>query len=332
MIINNTMTINSTINSLLEALIVIGPLLGSIAYVTIAERKVMGSIQRRIGPNKVGYYGLLQAFADALKLLVKELVLPSNTDKILFVLAPMISLVCGLLVWTLIPYGKGLVIADFSLGIVTILAISSVAAYGIILAGWASNNKYSFIGSLRATAQLISYEVVFGLIILLVIFFVGSFNLTAIIESQKAIWYIVPLFPIALMFLIAILAESNRAPFDLPESESELTAGFMTEYSAFPFVFFFLAEYGAIVFLSTLSSILFLGGYLIPGIESNGLLTGLSLGFKTSILLFILIWIRASFPRLRYDQLMAAIWCNMLPVVIAFSILIPCIIKAFEIY
>jgi len=278
------------------------------------------------------YYGLLQAFADALKLLVKELVLPSNTDKILFVLAPMISLVCGLLVWTLIPYGKGLVIADFSLGIVTILAISSVAAYGIILAGWASNNKYSFIGSLRATAQLISYEVVFGLIILLVIFFVGSFNLTAIIESQKAIWYIIPLFPIALMFLIAVLAESNRAPFDLPESESELTAGFMTEYSAFPFVFFFLAEYGAIVFLSTLSSILFLGGYLVPGFESNGLVTGLSLGLKTSMLLFILIWIRASFPRLRYDQLMSAIWCNMLPIVIAFSILIPCIIKAFEIY
>jgi NADH-ubiquinone oxidoreductase chain 1 len=292
----------------------------------------MGSMQRRIGPNKVGYYGLLQAFADALKLLVKELVLPSNTDKILFVLAPMISLVCGLLVWTLIPYGKGLVIADFSLGIVTILAISSVAAYGIILAGWASNNKYSFIGSLRATAQLVSYEVVFGLIILLVIFFVGSFNLTAIIESQKAIWYIVPLFPIALMFLIAILAESNRAPFDLPESESELTAGFMTEYSAFPFVFFFLAEYGAIVFLSTLSSILFLGGYLIPGVESNGLMTGLSIGFKTSFILFLFIWIRASFPRLRYDQLMGAIWSKMLPIVIAFSILIPCIIKAFEIY
>src|SRR5690606_14164657 len=200
---------------------------------------------------------------------------------------------------------------------------------------WASNNKFSFIGSLRSTAQMVSYEVILGLTILLVIFLSGSFNLTNIIEDQISVWYIIPLLPVALIFIIGAIAETNRAPFDLPEAESELVAGFMTEYSAFPFVFYFLAEYGSIVFMSTFTSILFLGGYIFPFVfENNSFLSveGFALGFKTCWIIFIFVWVRASFPRLRYDQLMTLTWCHILPIVIAFSILIPCIIRAFDIY
>nr|YP_010996272.1 NADH dehydrogenase subunit 1 [Rhizopus microsporus]WPA89445.1 NADH dehydrogenase subunit 1 [Rhizopus microsporus] len=320
--------------SLIEVLIVIVPLLLSVAFVTIAERKVMGSMQRRLGPNKVGYYGLLQPFADALKLFVKESVIPAHSNKVLFLFAPMISFITSMLAWGVIPFGAGLTLSDLSLGIFYLLAVGSLGIYGVVLAGWSANSKYAFLGGLRSTAQMISYEVVMGLEILTVIILTGSLNVTNIIQNQISIWYIIPLLPMGLMFLITIVAETNRAPFDLPEAESELVAGFFTEHSSIPFVMFFLAEYASMILMSTLYSILFLGGYLLPYFgEVNILLnifSGLSLGIKTCLILFIYIWLRASFPRLRYDQLMSFCWTGMLPIVLGFIILIPCIGVAFE--
>jgi NADH-ubiquinone oxidoreductase chain 1 len=281
--------------SLIEVLIVIVPLLLSVAFMTIAERKAMGSMQRRLGPNRVGYYGLLQPFADALKLFVKESVLPAHSNKALFLLAPIITLIVSLLSWGVMPFGSGLTLADLSLGMLYLLAVSSLGVYGTLFAGWSANSKWAFLGGLRSTAQMVSYEVIMGLILLSVILLVGSFNFTEIVNSQLSVWYIVPLLPISLMFLIAIVAETNRAPFDLPEAESELVAGFFTEHSSVPFVMFFLGEYASIILMSTLYSILFLGGYLLPyfGEANIGLFTlsGLSLGLKTSLLLFMFIWI-----------------------------------------
>jgi NADH-ubiquinone oxidoreductase chain 1 len=281
--------------SLIEVLIVIVPLLLSVAFMTIAERKAMGSMQRRLGPNRVGYYGLLQPFADALKLFVKESVLPAHSNKALFLLAPIITLIVSLLSWGVMPFGSGLTLADLSLGMLYLLAVSSLGVYGTLFAGWSANSKWAFLGGLRSTAQMVSYEVIMGLILLSVVLLVGSFNFTEIVNSQLSVWYIVPLLPISLMFLIAIVAETNRAPFDLPEAESELVAGFFTEHSSVPFVMFFLGEYASIILMSTLYSILFLGGYLLPyfGEANIGLFTlsGLSLGLKTSLLLFMFIWI-----------------------------------------
>ena len=227
--------------SLIEVLIVIVPLLLSVAFLTLAERKAMGSMQRRLGPNTVGYYGLLQPFADALKLFVKESDIPAHANKALFLLAPVLSLIVSLLSWGVIPFGSGLTLADISLGILYLLAVSSLGIYGVLFAGWSANSKYAFLGSLRSTAQMISYEVVIGLVILTVILCLGSLNLTNIIESQISTWYIIPLLPLSLMFLISIIAETNRAPFDLPEAESELVAGFFTEHSSVLFVMLFLA-------------------------------------------------------------------------------------------
>jgi NADH:ubiquinone oxidoreductase subunit H len=321
--------------SLIEVLIVIVPLLLSVAFLTLAERKAMGSMQRRLGPNTVGYYGLLQPFADALKLFVKESVIPAHANKALFLLAPVLSLIVSLLSWGVIPFGSGLTLADISLGILYLLAVSSLGIYGVVFAGWSANSKYAFLGSLRSTAQMISYEVVIGLVILTVILCLGSLNLTNIIESQVSTWYIIPLLPLSLMFLISIIAETNRAPFDLPEAESELVAGFFTEHSSVPFVMFFLAEYASIILMSSLFSILFLGGYLVPFVSFENptflSLEGLALGLKVCLLLFIYIWVRASFPRLRYDQLMSFCWTGMLPLALGFIILVPSIMMAFEI-
>jgi NADH-ubiquinone oxidoreductase chain 1 len=320
--------------SFIEVLIVIVPLLLSVAFVTIAERKAMGSMQRRLGPNRVGYYGLLQPFADALKLFVKESVIPAHSNKALFLFAPIISLITSLLAWGVIPFGSGLTLADLSLGIFYLLAVGSLGIYGVVLAGWSANSKYAFLGGLRSTAQMISYEVVMGLVILTVIILTGSLNLTNIVQNQISVWFIIQLLPMGLMFLITIVAETNRAPFDLPEAESELVAGFFTEHSSVPFVMFFLAEYASIILMSTLYSILFLGGYLLPYFGEVNILfnifSGLSLGIKTSLIVFIYIWLRASFPRLRYDQLMSFCWTGMLPIVLGFIILVPCIGVAFE--
>lgn len=348
-----------TLISVLEVLLVSVPVLLTVAYVTVAERKTMASMQRRLGPNIVGYYGLLQAFADALKLLLKEYVSPTQANLVLFFLGPIITLIFALLGYLVVPYGPGLALSDLNLGILYMLAVSSLATYGILLAGWSANSKYAFLGSLRSTAQLISYELILSTAILLVIMLTGSLNLTVNIEAQRAIWFIVPLFPIFIIFFIGSVAETNRAPFDLAEAESELVSGFMTEHAAVIFVFFFLAEYASIVLICILTSILFLGGYLYdyfpPLLEwtqyvdfdfylehvyyqdkftdplTEGLMYGLALGIKSCIMIFIFIWVRASFPRIRFDQLMSFCWTVLLPLVIAFVILVPCILYSFEI-
>lgn len=318
----------------LEVLIVLVPILLAVAFMTIIERKVMGSMQRRVGPNKVGYYGVLQPFADALKLIVKETVIPAHATKSLFFLAPIITLIFSLLGWAVIPFGAGLTISDFSLGILYTLAISSIGIYGVLFAGWSANSKYAFLGSLRSTAQMISYELVLSSAILTVIILTGSFNITAIIERQEAIWFIIPLLPVFIIFFISALAETNRTPFDLPEAESELVAGFFTEHSGMIFVFFFLGEYCSIVLMSSLTAILFLGGYNIPELFVNDTFINIQsivLGIKTCIFCFLFVWTRATFPRLRYDQLMVFCWTGMLPIIIAFVILVPSILVAFDI-
>ncbi len=441
----------SSLISVLEVILVTVPGLLAVAYVTVAERKTMASMQRRLGPNLIGYYGLLQAFADALKLLLKEYISPTQSNFLLFFLGPVITLVFSLLSFGVIPYASGLTILDLDLGILYLLAVSSLATYGILLAGWSANSKYAFLGSLRSTAQLISYELILSSAVLIVILLTGSLNLTFNVESQKAVWLLFPLFPIFIIFFIACIAETNRAPFDLAEAESELVSGFMTEHAAVIFVFFFLAEYTSIVIICGLTSILFLGGYLIditpfiylyssisnifeisillsvylalnifsilelisdwfitslyfvfnikyifiyivynewygpniydteiykffssikfdlftrinsnytkndvlltiysifvnfpeagniniPNITSNNFMSGLFssiiLGIKTSLMVFVFIWARASLPRIRFDQLMSFCWTILLPVIVAFIIIVPCILYGFDI-
>jgi len=360
------MLYSPTLISFIEVLLVLVPTLLAVAYVTVAERKTMASMQRRLGPNIVGYYGLLQAFADALKLLLKEYVAPTQANIILFFLGPIVTLIFSLLGYAVIPYGPGLAISNFNLGILYMLAVSSLATYGILLAGWSANSKYAFLGSLRSTAQLISYELILSSAILIVIMLTGSLNITVNVESQRAIWFLLPLLPLFIIFFIGSIAETNRAPFDLAEAESELVSGFMTEHAAVIFVFFFLAEYASIVLMCILISILFIGGYLLidcssifnfmdsiffnlfsvdwilywrSSIESllnnsilEGLLYGLNLGLKSSIMIFIFIWARASFPRIRFDQLMAFCWTVLLPIIFALIILVPCILYSYNIF
>ena len=293
----------------------------------------MGSMQRRVGPNIVGYYGLLQPFADALKLVVKEQVIPSQANKGLFILAPLLAIIFSLLGWGVIPFGEGLTLSDFSLGILYSLALSSIGVYGILFAGWSANSKYAFLGSLRSTAQMISYELIYSAAVLSVILLCGTFNITQIIEAQQSIWYVVPLLPIFLLFFISALAETNRTPFDLPEAESELVAGFMTEHSGMIFVFFFLAEYSSIVLMSTFTAILFLGGYNLPLLFTNSTfinLQSISLALKAVFFMFVFVWVRATLPRMRYDQLMIFCWTAMLPFAIALLVLVPSLLVAFD--
>ena len=345
--------------AILEVILVVVPALLTVAFVTIAERKTMASMQRRLGPNIVGYYGLLQAFADALKLLLKEYVGPTQANLILFFLGPIITLIFSLLGYAVIPYGPGLTIADLNLGILYMLAVSSLSTYGILLAGWSANSKYAFLGSLRSTAQLISYELILSSAILIVVLLTGNLNLTINIEAQKVVLFVLPLLPIFIIFFIGCIAETNRAPFDLAEAESELVSGFMTEHSAVIFVFFFLAEYASIVLICIFTSILFLGGYLkmfsldflingffffdiinidflkniytetdISFINTllDGLISSLMLGIKSCLMIFVFIWARASLPRIRFDQLMSYCWTVLLPIIIAFIILVPCVV------
>jgi NADH-ubiquinone oxidoreductase chain 1 len=354
------MIYSSTVISIIEILLVTIPVLLTVAFVTVAERKTMASMQRRLGPNIVGYYGLLQAFADALKLILKEYISPTQANIILFFIGPIITLVFSLLGYVVVPYGPGLALWDFNLGILYMLAVSSLATYGILLAGWSANSKYAFLGSLRSTAQLISYELILSSAILLVILLTGSLNLTVNIETQRAIWLMFPLLPVFIIFFIGSVAETNRAPFDLAEAESELVSGFMTEHAAVIFVFFFLAEYASIVLICILNAMLFIGGYLfnyayiyilfdniLYNLNNNyvlnlvinlfnyplaeGLKYGLTIGIKSCIMIFTFIWVRASFPRIRFDQLMSFSWTVLLPIVIAFIVLVPCIIYTYEI-
>jgi NADH-ubiquinone oxidoreductase chain 1 len=322
-----------TLYNLLEVIIVIVPILLSVAFMTIIERKQLAAMQRRVGPNTVGYYGILQPFSDALKLILKETVIPAQSNKILFYLAPVFTLIFSLLGWGVIPFGQGLAISDFSLGILYTLALSSLGIYGILFAGWSANSKYAFLGSLRSTASMISYELILSTAVIIIIILTGSFNITNIIENQQSIWYIVPLMPVFIFFFISILAETSRTPFDLQEAESELVAGFFTEHSSIIFVFFFLSEYSSIVLMSSLTAILFFGGYnFIELFENNTIfnLQSIILGLKTCLFCFLFVWFRATLPRLRYDQLMLFCWTGMLPMAIAFTILIPSILIAFD--
>ncbi len=335
MISNNIIiTIISIIINIIDVLLVLLPILLSVAFMTIIERKQLAAHQRRVGPNTTGYYGILQPFSDALKLVVKETVVPSQSNKILFYLSPIFTLIFSLLGWGIIPFGQGLAISDFSLGILYTLALSSLGVYGILFAGWSANSKYAFLGSLRSTAAMISYELILSSSILIIIILTGSFNFTTIIENQQSIWFIFPLFPVFIIYFISILAETSRTPFDLQEAESELVAGFFTEHSSVPFVFFFLAEYSSIVLFSAISSILFLGGYHMPELFINDSFINFQsiiLGIKTCIFCFIFVWFRATLPRLRWDQLMNLCWLNLLPIAVAFIILVPSILIAFDI-
>ena len=298
-----------------KIMLIIVPLLVFIAYLTYFERKVIGAMQLRKGPNVVGPFGLLQPVADGIKLLTKETIFPDNSSKFLFILSPILTFALALLAWAVIPVDYKVVLSDINVGLMYIFAISSLGIYGIIVAGWSSNSRYAFLGSLRSAAQMISYEVSIGLIIISVLLSSGSLNLTDIVMSQQNLWYVIPHFPMFVIFFISTLAETNRAPFDLPEAESELVAGYNVEYSSMSFGLFFLGEYGNMILMSSMSTILFLGGWL-PPFESQYL--DLIPGYmwfliKVFALLFVFLWVRATLPRYRYDQLMTLGWKLFLP-------------------
>jgi NADH-quinone oxidoreductase subunit H len=322
------------IYTILKILILILPLLISIAYFTLAERKILSSIQRRKGPNVVGVFGLLQPLADGLKLFVKETILPSNADIILFIIAPILTFFLSMLSWVIIPLGFGMFYTELNIGILYILAISSLGVYGIIIAGWSSNSKYSFLGALRSAAQMVSYELTIGFCILSVIVCAQSLNLIAIVLAQKTIWYCVPLFPLFLVFFISCLAETNRHPFDLPEAEAELVSGYNVEYSAMGFALFFLGEYANMLLMSSLTSILFLGGWLAPfpfNISFLNIMPGsFWMSLKISFFVILFVVARAILPRYRYDQLMRLGWKVLLPFTISWFLYTSSILISFN--
>tara|TARA_B100000965_G_C19509298_1_gene721205 strand:+ start:86 stop:1102 length:1017 start_codon:yes stop_codon:yes gene_type:complete len=298
-----------------QILAVIAPVLISVAFLVYAERKVLALIQLRKGPNVVGPFGILQSFADAIKLISKENIIPSNSNKIVFLLAPIITMVLSLAGWAVIPFAPGWVVSNINVGIMYLFAVSSLAVYGVIMAGWSSNSKYPFLGALRSAAQMVSYEVSIGFVIITVLLCVGSLNLTDIVEAQKTVWFAIPLLPMFIVFFISALAETNRLPFDLPEDESSLVAGFFTEYSSASFVLFFLAEYASMILMSAMTVILFLGGWLPPfDIFPFNIIPGIVwFIIKIIFILFLFLWVRATFPRYRYDQLMRLGWKVFLP-------------------
>ncbi len=298
-----------------EILAVVVPLLVAVAYLTYAERKVLAAAQLRKGPNVVGPFGLLQPIADALKLLTKETVIPTGANRGVFLAAPILTFVLSLIAWAVIPFGPGMVIANINVGILYLFAISSLGVYGIIMAGWSSNSKYAFLGALRSAAQMVSYEVSIGFVMVSVLLCVGSLNLSAIVEAQKTIWFCLPLLPMFVVFFISGLAETNRSPFDLPEGESELVAGFFVEYSSMSFALFYLGEYANMILMSAMVSVLFLGGWLAPvGVAPFTWIPGpVWFAAKIAFVLFCFLWVRATMPRFRYDQLMRLGWKVFLP-------------------
>ncbi len=301
--------------TLVKALLFLVPLLIGVAYLTYAERKVLAAMQLRKGPNVVGPFGLFQPFADAIKMLMKETILPAGANRGLFLLAPMLTFALAMIAWAVIPVNPGWVNANINVGILYLFAISSLGVYGVIIAGWASNSKYAFLGALRSAAQMVSYEVSMGFVIVTVVLCVGSLNLTSVVEAQRNWWFCIPLFPMFVVFFISTLAETNRPPFDLPEGESEIVAGFFVEYSSMSFALFFLGEYANMILMSALTTILFLGGWLAPfGLAPFTWIPG-PVWFiaKICFCLFVFLWVRATFPRYRYDQLMRLGWKVFLP-------------------
>nr|QST19742.2 NADH dehydrogenase subunit 1 [Phaeocystis globosa]QST19761.2 NADH dehydrogenase subunit 1 [Phaeocystis globosa] len=305
------------LEKLLCFLILVVPILISVAYLTLAERKIMGSMQQRKGPNVIGFLGLLQPLADGLKLLIKETVIPTNANTFSFIFAPVLTLFLSLFGWSLIPLSYNSFYVDIDLSLLFIFAVSSLGVYGIILSGWSSNSRYAFFGSLRSASQMVSYEVSIGLILIIVLVCVGSLNFFSIVLFQEFLFFLVPLFPIFFMFLVSILAETNRAPFDLPEAESELVSGYNVEYASMGFALFFLAEYSSMILMSALTTIIFIGGW-ISIFSKPFILDSFALTFKLSIILFFFIWVRASFPRYRIDQLMRLCWKVFLPISLSF--------------
>jgi NADH-quinone oxidoreductase subunit H len=317
---------------ILQILAIVVPLLISVAYFTLVERKVMGSIQRRRGPNVIGYLGLLQPLADGLKLFAKETILPSNANIFIFLLAPILTFVLSLLGWAVIPFGDGIVLSDINVGLLYLFAVSSLSVYGILLSGWASNSKYAFLGSIRSAAQMISYEVSIGFIVVTVVLCAGSFNLSEITLAQQNVWYIFPLLPMFFLFVVSALAETNRHPFDLPEAEAELVSGYNVEYSAMGFALFFLGEYANMLLMGSLISTLFLGGWLPPfSIIPFTLLPGpVWLALKICFFVVLFSWIRAALPRYRYDQLMELGWKTFLPLSLGWMLLTASILISFN--
>ena len=314
----------------LKLIFIILPLLLAVAYFTLLERKLLSTIQRRKGPNVVGIFGLLQPLADGLKLFTKETVLPSNSDVVLFILAPILSFLLSIINWAVIPFGFGMSYCEINISILYLLAISSLSIYGVIIAGWSSNSKYSFLGALRSTAQMISYELTIGFSILTVVLCSGSLNLIDIVYAQKNVWFMIPLFPLFIIFCISILAETNRHPFDLPEAEAELVSGYNTEYSAMGFALFFLGEYANMLLMSVLTSLLFLGGWF--SIFNFSKITYFSFFLSLKIVFFVIFFIlaRAILPRYRYDQLMSLGWKIFLPFTISWLVLTASILISFN--
>ncbi len=315
--------------TLVKIMAIVAPLMIGVAYLTLAERKVIGYMQVRIGPNRVGYYGLLQPIADGLKLMFKEVIIPTGSNHFLFIIAPVLALMPALAAWAVVPFDDGMVLADVNAGVLYILAMTSLGVYGVIIAGWASNSKYAFIGALRSAAQIVSYEIPMGFALVTVLMVAQSMNLGDIVRGQQSDlgllgWYFIPLFPMFIVFLIAGLAETNRAPFDVAEGESEIVAGFHVEYSGMAFALFFLAEYANMILIAVLMSLMFLGGWLPPfNIAPFTWLPGIFwLLAKMSFVLFLFLWFRATFPRYRYDQLMRLGWKVFIPITLIWVVVI----------
>ena len=318
--------------TLLYIVLIIGGVMLSVAYLTYAERKVLGGMQKRQGPITVGPFGLLQPIADGLKLFSKETIIPSQANGPVFLLAPVILFALSLMAWAVIPFDRDWVLANINVGILYLFAVSSMGVYGIIMAGWASNSRYAFLGALRSASQMVSYEVSMGLIIVCVLLCAGSLNLQEIVLAPRPLWMQALLFPMLIVFLVSILAECNRAPFDLPEGESEITGGFMVEYSAMAFALFFLGEYANMILMSAMTTVLFLGGWLPPfGITALEFVPGIIwFALKTSLILFFFIWARATLPRFRYDQLMRLGWKIFLPFTLIWVVLTAGLLLAFD--
>ena len=318
----------------IKILLLVVPLLIGVAYLTYAERKVIGAMHLRRGPNVVGPYGLLQPIADGMKLFFKETIIPTGANKVVFLVAPMLTFSLALIAWAVIPVGNGLVIANINVGVLYLFAISSLGVYGILMAGWSSNSKYAFLGGLRSAAQMVSYEVSMGFIIITVLLVAGSLNLSDIVRAQQeTIWFVVPLFPMEIFFFITTLAETNRHPFDMPEAESELVSGYNVEYSAMTFALFFLGEYANMILMAGMTTILFLGGWLpiLDVAPFNWIPGPIWFALKMAFVLFIFLWVRATFPRYRYDQLMRLGWKVFLPISLAAVVIVGGIVVTFDI-